>query len=74
MRHVGVHSGLVVAEKEAEAAIATAKKAAHHQHEQELQRCNVDWTARLGRQIHHSYLHKCQIVAGPPNALQHQPN
>ncbi len=64
----------MVAEKEAEAAVVAAKEAAHHQHEQALQRCNADWTARLGRQIHHLYLHKCQLVAGLSNVLQHQPN
>ncbi|DBA87569.1 TPA: hypothetical protein ACH3X1_004593 [Trebouxia sp. C0004] len=46
-RSPGVDSGPVVAEKEAEAAVAAAKEAAHHQHEQALQRCNADWTARL---------------------------
>ena len=58
MRHAGVDSGPVVAEKEAEAAVAAAREAAHHQHEQALQRCNADWTARLGRQSHLLYLHK----------------
>ncbi|KAL0051734.1 hypothetical protein WJX82_001143 [Trebouxia sp. C0006] len=46
-RSPGVDSGPVVAEKEAEAAVAAAREAAHHQHEQALQRCNADWTARL---------------------------
>ena len=69
MRHAGVDSGPVVAEKEAEAAVAAAKEAAHHQHEQALQRCNADWTARLGRQVHLSCLHTCQLVAGPFNVL-----
>ncbi len=56
MRHAGVDSGPVVAEKEGAAAVAAAKEAAHHQHEQAMQRCNADWTARLGRQIHLLYL------------------
>lgn len=61
VRHAGVESGPVVAEKEAEAAVAAAKEAAHQKHEQALQRCNADWTARLGRQIQQLYLHKCQL-------------
>ncbi len=70
VRHAGVDCGPVVAEKEAEAAVAAAKEAAHHQHEQALQRCNADWTARLGRQSHLLYLHKCHLIAGQSNVLQ----
>ena len=69
MRHAGVDSGPVVAEKEAEAAVAAAKEAAHHQYEQALQRCNADWTARLGRQLHPLCLHKCQLVAANGHSM-----
>ena len=39
-----------MAEKEAEAAVAAAKAAARQHQEQALQRCNAEWTDRLGEQ------------------------
>lgn len=38
-----------MAEKEAEAAVAAARAAACQQQEQALQRCNAEWTDRLGK-------------------------
>lgn len=46
--HSGLGRGAVVAEKEAEAAVAAAKAAARQQQEHALQRCNAEWTDRLG--------------------------
>lgn len=48
MYPTGIERGPVVAEREAEAAVAAAKTAACHHQEQALQQCNNNWTARLG--------------------------
>ena len=45
----GTDRGPVVAEKDAEAAVAAAKEAACQQQEQALQHCNAEWTNRLGQ-------------------------
>ena len=45
----GVERGPVVAERDAEAAVAAAKEAACQQQEQALQRCNAEWNDRLGK-------------------------
>lgn len=41
-----------MAEKEAEAAVAAARAAACQQQEQALQRCNAEWTDRLGKGLY----------------------
>lgn len=58
----------MVAEKEAEAAVAAAKAAARQQQEHALQRCNAEWTDRLGGALYAHVASPLIPLLGTPSA------